>query len=69
LIVIHNTQMALVFAGNFVVCCLLVGIVTWKKSRHGHRRVQAPKLTCIVGKPITDEIVKPVEKQLKPKCG
>jgi uncharacterized protein with PQ loop repeat len=48
LIVIHNTQMALVFAGNFVVCCLLVGIVTWKKHRHAPRRAQKPNLTCVI---------------------
>jgi uncharacterized protein with PQ loop repeat len=69
LIVIHYTQMALVFAGNFVVCCLLVGIVTWKKNRHGPRRVQTLTLTCFVGIPVTDEIVTPVENQLKPKWG
>jgi uncharacterized protein with PQ loop repeat len=68
LIVIHNTQMAMVFAGNFVVCCLLVGIVTWKKNRHGIRRVQAPTLTCIVGKPGTNEITTTSEKRLAKKC-
>jgi uncharacterized protein with PQ loop repeat len=50
LLVIHNHQMALVFGGNFVVCCLLVGIVTWKKSRNHHPRVQKPTLICIAGK-------------------
>ena len=69
LLVIHNQQMALVFAGNFVVCCLLVGIVTWKKSRHGNRRVQTPTLTCILGKPAMNEFTPNAEKQLLPKCG
>ncbi|MBC7702502.1 MAG: hypothetical protein H7274_00965 [Rhodoferax sp.] len=31
LIVIRDTNMALVFLGNFIACCTLVGIVTWKK--------------------------------------
>ena len=34
LIVIHDPKMALVFLSNLIVCCLLVGIVTWKKIRH-----------------------------------
>jgi uncharacterized protein with PQ loop repeat len=33
-IVIHDWSMAAVFLGNFVVCCLLIGIVSWKKRRH-----------------------------------
>jgi uncharacterized protein with PQ loop repeat len=31
MIVIHDLSMALVFFGNFVVCCMLIIIVTWKK--------------------------------------
>jgi uncharacterized protein with PQ loop repeat len=57
LLVIYNRQMALVFAGNFLVCCLLVGIVTWKKNRHHQPRVQTPTLTCIVGKMGTQEAI------------
>jgi hypothetical protein len=34
LTVIHDPKMALVFLSNLIVCCLLVGIVTWKKARH-----------------------------------
>ena len=34
MIVIHDLSMALVFLGNFTVCCLLIAIVTWKKRRH-----------------------------------
>lgn len=36
MIVIRDASMALVFLGNFIVCCLLIAIVTWKKRRHGH---------------------------------
>jgi uncharacterized protein with PQ loop repeat len=69
LLVIHNQHMALVFAGNFLVCCLLVAIVTWKKSRHHQPRVQTPTLTCIVGTGSTQKIVVNPENQLSPKWG
>jgi uncharacterized protein with PQ loop repeat len=48
-LVIHNSQMALVFTGNFLVCCLLVGIVSWKKHTYAMRRGHAPDLKVIVG--------------------
>ena len=38
LVVIHDHNMALVFLGNFIACCVLVGIVTWKKIRHARQR-------------------------------
>ena len=69
LLVIHNQQMALVFGGNFVVCCLLVGIVTWKKSRHHQPRVQTPTLTCIIGDGGTQEPIANPEKQPIPNWG
>jgi hypothetical protein len=34
LVVVQKQEMALVFTGNFVVCCLLVVVVTWKKHEH-----------------------------------
>lgn len=68
LIVIHNAQMALVFAGNFVVCSLLVGIVTWKEIRHDQRRGRAPKLTCVVGKASTNEVTTSSENRLAANC-
>jgi uncharacterized protein with PQ loop repeat len=47
MLVIHDLNMALVFLGNLLVCCLLVGIVTWKKLRyrrdeHGGRIASRP---------------------------
>ena len=33
-IVIHDSKVALVFFGNFLVCCVLLAIVTWKKRQH-----------------------------------
>ena len=69
LLVIDNQQMALVFGGNFVVCCLLVGIVTWKKSRHHQPRVQTPTLTCIIGDGGAQEPIANSEKQPIPNWG
>ena len=69
LLVIHNQQMALVFGGNFVVCCLLVGIVTWKTSRHRQPRVQTPTLTCIIGSGGIQEATDTAEKQPAPNWG
>lgn len=36
-VVIQDTVMAIVFLGNFIACCTLVGIVTWKKMQLRHR--------------------------------
>jgi hypothetical protein len=52
LMVIHDQNMALVFLSNLTVCCLLVGIVTWKKTRHrraGRERRSAQRLTAKSG--------------------
>lgn len=57
LLVIDNYHMGVVFLGNFVVCCLLVGIVTWKKSRHGHRKFHPPTLRCVGGLALSPEAV------------
>ncbi len=43
-IVIHDLSMAAVFFGNFLVCCLLIGIVSWKKRR---QRAAAPTAACL----------------------
>jgi uncharacterized protein with PQ loop repeat len=69
LIVIHNTQMALVFAGNFVVCCLLVGIVTWKKRRHSPSRGQKPVLQCVVNNVVTNKTTEESDKKPPIKWG
>ncbi len=44
LVVIHDFRMALVFIGNFFACCILVGLVAWKKWRHhrGYASVRLP---------------------------
>ena len=55
LVVIHNNQMMVVFLGNLVVCCLLVGIVSWKKSRHGQRKAHPPALKCVGGRALMTE--------------
>jgi uncharacterized protein with PQ loop repeat len=34
LVVIHDHMMVIVFIGNFLACCVLVGLVSWKKWRH-----------------------------------
>lgn len=68
-LVIHSWHMAMVFAGNFAVCCLLVGIVTWKKLRHHHPRVQTPTLTCIIGTGGAEKTIGSPENQPSPKWG
>jgi hypothetical protein len=38
--VIKDNYMALIFCGNFLVCCLLLGIVTWKSRSHARAQRQ-----------------------------
>jgi len=45
LMVIHDSNMAIVFLGNFIACVTLVGIVTWKKMQF-HRRLDRPMDTA-----------------------
>ena len=53
--VLHDTKMALALFGNFLACCVLVGIVTWKKSSHA-KDVPSGKVSqpfeCPWGKPV-----------------
>jgi uncharacterized protein with PQ loop repeat len=54
LIVIHDQRMALVFFGNFLVCCVLIAIVTWKKVSHlrrNHSSKEAQRKHAAAGSP------------------
>ena len=45
LVVIHDHMMVIVFIGNFLACCVLVGLVSWKKWRHAGDPVKAKPAT------------------------